>query len=267
MFGIRQATEADLKRSRQAASSSILNGCNTDEFSHFLPGGVGGNLMAEPVTLRPPQLLVASASWPVSSPPSPSPPCDVDEDDEDDDDLLNNSFADNSGFGEGNLVIAEEDFRSSSQQSNASVISNAASSSATATETPLQNVIKVDLESVKKGQTLKFAIPGSSKSISLNLSVDTLREMADSVTRLQQHQTEPAEVAEVSSSTRDQDEEEEEDPKPPKGHLRMKRIGKKGKSSSLTSKNSFPCQQCSKSFGSRRQLERHLAFHVEVRLA
>ena len=62
-----------------------------------------------------------------------------------------------------------------------------------------QDEITLDLENVKDGQTLKFAIPGSSTAISVNFSVDALKEMKDSVTaKCRDTETE------VSSSTKEE---------------------------------------------------------------
>ena len=123
-----------------------------------------------------------------------------------------------------------------------------------------QDEITLDLENVKDGQTLKFAIPGSSTAISVNFSVDALKEMKDSVTSAKCQETETE--TEVSSSTHEAGAEDEREC--PKRKLRRRAQRNQLKRSSRATAAKFECQHCSKGFSSQRLLDRHLPFHFEI---
>ena len=120
-----------------------------------------------------------------------------------------------------------------------------------------QDEITLDLENVKDGQTLKFAIPGSSTAISVNFSVDALKEMKDSVTAAKCLDEEDAAETEVSSSTREEGDNGRGEP--PKDKRRKRPPPRK-----QSRQSRLQCQYCNKGFSSQRLLDRHLPFHVET---
>lgn len=117
--------------------------------------------------------------------------------------------------------------------------------------------IEVNLDKVREGQSFKFAIPGSSKSVTLNFSADALKEMRNSMTG-EDHE-------DVSNSI--------QDPKlsssvgkatPSSRNLRSRKRKKKKSSPNLVCKSLFACQFCGKAFPNKKLFDRHASFHVEI---
>ncbi len=136
--------------------------------------------------------------------------------------------------------------------------------------------ISVNLDAVKEGKSFKFAIPGSSKYVSLNFSADALLEMKNSVKKsgrsggggssgngdVQQEvssSTTATEATVVSSEIGEEEKAPLNDPSP-KTRRKKGRVGgpRKGK---------FACPHCVKVYPSRAMLERHQAFHMAASVA
>ncbi len=143
--------------------------------------------------------------------------------------------------------------------------------------------ISVNLETVKEGKSFKFAIPGSSKYVSLNFSADALLEMRNSVKksgRESEVTTPTAERDEVTSSTteevdglREQDGEgsrgegEEASGSAAKGRRPSRNRRHRKVATRAVAKSKFRCTHCSKVYPSKALLDKHLAFHVTANVA
>ncbi|TRY69954.1 hypothetical protein TCAL_02885 [Tigriopus californicus] len=116
--------------------------------------------------------------------------------------------------------------------------------------------IEVNLEKVREGQSFKFAIPGSSKSVTLNFSADALKEMRNSMTGEDHEDANNGSIQDpkLSSSVG-----KTTSPR----HLRSRKRKKKT-SPSLVCKSLFACQLCGKAFPNKKLFDRHASFHVEI---
>ena len=133
---------------------------------------------------------------------------------------------------------------------------------------------------MKKGQTLKFAVPGSSNMICLNFSVDAIKEMEDSVKTRRQQQQLQQQIQNKEVGTRQHEPEEQPssttvdsgpaagNPSRPSRRRGLRSGGRRRKIVpgvvGLRKKSAYSCQQCGKSYANQRLLDRHVSFHVEV---
>ena len=266
-FGIRRATDADLRRGQSAAVPSTSTP-SLPQFSQLRPEG-NQDLSAIPVAIKPPPPAAKPPSAQekpppkspehiLPSPPPPRPPSPASQSEDE---------AELSPGGGAQPSHAEEGARSGSDLSGSEVRQkdsghhedqeSAERQPAIVAAAVPQDEITLDLENVKDGQTLKFAIPGSSTAISVNFSVDALKEMKDSVTaKCQDAETE------VSSSTSEAGRATEESGargESPKDRRRRRPAPRKQLKPSR-----LQCQYCNKGFSSQRLLDRHLPFHVET---
>ena len=101
--------------------------------------------------------------------------------------------------------------------------------------------IRLNLSNLEGSKSLKFAIPGSSQSVTLNFSADALLEMRNSV---QNRLLENSSASMITSTSR--------------------RKKSSNTAESQESSEVYKCQICSKTFKSRKFLEKHARFHVET---
>lgn len=119
------------------------------------------------------------------------------------------------------------------------------------------NEIEVNLQSAEdSGKSFKFAIPGSSKSVTLNFSADALKEMQNSMSKKTDQENNSQQ--EVSSST------EVATRKDLPSERIKKRLRKRKSLPSKPKKTHFKCHKCSKGFMTKSLLDRHYTFHFDT---
>ena len=128
--------------------------------------------------------------------------------------------------------------------------------------------ISVRLDNVvSEGKSFKFAIPGSSKFVSLNFSADALLEMRNSVKKSSEDvtPTEEEEVVVTSSTTSTEVQDGQgavEEGKDGGRRIDSSRCRRKRRAAAAQRKSRFSCPQCSKSYPSQSLLDRHAALHA-----
>jgi len=120
--------------------------------------------------------------------------------------------------------------------------------------------VSVCLDMIDEAKSIKFAIPGSSKSVTLNFSADALKEMRNSFRHPSEERRDTAERTTTSTLTIGQVKSPTKmaraDPSSKRRHA-----GRKARRKVTERPKKEQCPQCSRSFASAALLEKHLAFH------
>ncbi len=268
MAGVRPATQRDIENSIKASkagpSKVPAQAAAEVPFTPLTPSTANARenvATAKPVVLKPKDLPAANQGDEIED--DNHNEADNDGDDQDEEaatytmNVSKNSSASEVEYDE-DLVIDE----SGPQQQASTDRGKKAAAAKESTE------ISVNLETVKGGQSFKFAIPGSSKYVALNFSADALLEMKNSVKKTGDSNRRPEDSCdnEVSSST-EGEVAQAQAPPPVTTKPTSSRLWKKKRAKDANSKGIHACSQCAKVYPTKILLDKHLAFHLTANVS